>query len=114
MTTLLEDTQRSTDTTFRNQVRAIMARELPDIIGEAVGVFPRATTEAQRAKRHAWALEVLRDITQNGTWLDRVCWLLAGETQIQAVPIGGPIPDVTIQQRFRALVNDFSGVQAGE
>lgn len=114
MTTLLEDTRRSTDTDFRNQVRAIMGRELPDIIGEIVGAHPRAATEGQRVKRHAWALEVLRDITQTGAWLDRVCWLLAGEPQIQAVPIGTRVDDLVIQARFRVLVNDFAGVQAGE
>lgn len=118
MTTLVQDTNRSTDATFRAQVRAVMGRELPDIIGEAVTTPPshRAATEAQRVKRHAWAMEVLRDIAQGAVWLDRVCWLLAGENQIQAVPYvpGAPIDDAVIAARFRALVNDFSGVQAGE
>lgn len=119
MTTLVQDTYRSTDATFRAQVRAVMGRELPDIIGEAVTVPPSpraATTEAQRIKRHAWAMGVLLDITQGAAWLDRVCWLLAGENQIQAVPYvaGAPIDDAVIAARFRALVNDFAGVQAGE
>lgn len=115
MTTLVEDTERSMDSTFRMQVRAIIARELPDIIGEGpAGFFPRATTETQRAKRHAWAMEVLRDIAQNGAWLDRVCWLLAGEAQVQNVPIGAPVADNILTGRFRAILNDLAGVQNGE
>lgn len=120
MTTLVQDTERSTDGTFRAQVRAALARELPDILGEpANGVFPRATSEAQRAKRHAWATEVLRDIAVSSAWLDRVCWLLAGEPQIQAFPpasaaVPQPVSDVQIIARLRGLINDLSGVQAGE
>lgn len=114
MTTLNEDTERSTDATFRGQVRAALGRELPDILGETVGVFPRATSEAQRVKRHAWATEVLRDIAVSSAWLDRICWMLAGEPQVQLVPFGTKVPDPTITGRLRSLINDFAGVQAGE
>lgn len=119
MTTLAEDTQRSQDPVFRAQVRAALARELPDILGEVVGVAPRATTEAQRVKRHAWALEVLRDISTQGLWLERVCWLLAGEPAIQAFPPATPstpqpVTDTAVTARLRALVNDCSGVLGGE
>lgn len=119
MTTLVQDTERSTDAVFRAQVRAAIARELPDILGETVGTFPRATSEAQRVKRHAWAVEVLRDISLSSAWLDRVCWMLAGEPQIQAFPpatpaVPQPVSDVQIIGRLRGLINDFAGVQAGE
>lgn len=112
MTTLLEDYTRAQDSQFRVRVRSSLMRILPDVIGETVAnAYSPGNgtgTEAKRAKRHRWAMSVL---DRPDHWVERASMLLAGETQIQAVPLGTMPDDTLIDARIKRLVDDMAGCE---
>lgn len=115
-TNLAQQNTRATDPVFRTQVESAFWQIIPDVIGEPVGKLVNdvdsaafALTQPMIDKRHAWAVDFLR---QPAFWIPKCAAVLAGEPTILAVD--GAVPDATVLSRANRLVHALAGVKATE
>jgi hypothetical protein len=102
--TFSNDLARATDPTFVGQVRAALYKTLPSVIGEAAG----ALTQTEVNKRHAWAVDAMRN---PGTWVPVAAAMIAGQAAIRNVDMPTAIADATIESTLTSLISDMAGVQ---
>lgn len=122
-TTLLQQYERARDPDLRRMVEAAMDEILPDIVGETVGTTwpahpaggPDVTlTQAMIDKRHTWAQSILGSSTTRAHWINVMTALLCGEQTIRNVDLPSLPTESQVRMTVKRLVNDCSGIKAGD